>query len=36
MTPKTWRERLDARISYCPLCAHWQWDGRCTTCEDDS
>ena len=28
----TWRERLDARIDWCPGCDWWRWDRMCTTC----
>lgn len=28
----TWREQLDARISRCPSCDDWRFDGYCKAC----
>ena len=27
-----WRTRLDARITRCPGCDQWRWDGVCSAC----
>ena len=35
-TPTTrpdWRVVLDARISHCPTCDEWVFDGRCARCD---
>ena len=29
---RDWRVRLDARITRCPGCDQWRWDGVCATC----
>jgi len=28
-----WRVALDARISHCPSCDEWIFDGRCARCD---
>ena len=29
---RDWRVRLDARITRCPGCDQWRWDGVCAAC----
>lgn len=32
--PRTdWRTTLDARISICPGCDDWRFDGKCSRCD---